>query len=579
VIRRGARALAALAVVAACPLVLPQAAWAHAALLRTVPQASGTVETPPTQVALTYDEAVAPKFAVISVTDARGQQETTAPPAALPSDPDTIAAPVRHLPEGWYLVYWRVISADGHPVRGAFTFAVGPNPGPAPQFVIPSLSESAATPQLVLTRWVVFLSMLLAAGLFAMRAVIARPVAAVAPRALRAVSVALAAALVVTLIAIPVYVLVATAGFAQRPWTDLGATIPVVRDSNLGRSFTDLELILALFGVAAVATLWVDDETRRQRSTATLVALTGALLAGAAAMAVPGLAGHAAQTSPAAVSLVFDWTHLSAAGIWLGGLAGVVILGVCTAGDDRMAVLGRVVPRFSRVAVVSVLLVIASGVGAAIVHLPTLTSLWGTSYGQAILVKVGLLAAALVAGGINNARTTPRLRAALERRDGSLAESGARLLRRTVRVEVVLVSATVLAAMVLSSLPPPAKALAEVGQASAHVGPGAIDQTFHHRGYTVHVHVDPNRAAQPSTFTLNLSQGGTPVTDASVVLQFAMLDMEMGTQSYTMPQSTPGTYVRTTPALVMVGHWGVSFEIQPKGGAPFTIIVIDHAEG
>jgi copper transport protein len=76
-----------------------------------------------------------------------------------------------------------------------------------------------------------------------------------------------------------------------------------------------------------------------------------------------------------------------------------------------------------------------------------------------------------------------------------------------------------------------------------------------------------------------LSQGGTPVTDASVVLQFAMLDMEMGTQSYTMPQSTPGTYVRTTPALVMVGHWGVSFEIQPKGGAPFTIIVIDHAEG
>ena len=40
-------------------------------------------------------------------------------------------------PEGWYLVYWRVISVDGHPVRGAFTFAVGPNPGPQPQFVDP----------------------------------------------------------------------------------------------------------------------------------------------------------------------------------------------------------------------------------------------------------------------------------------------------------------------------------------------------------------------------------------------------------------------------------------------------------
>ena len=414
-IRRGAVLVTAIAVAATCALALPQAAWAHAALLRTDPTASGTVETPPTQVTLTYDEAVAPKFAVISVTDAAGHQETTAAPAALPSDPDTIAVPVRHLDEGWYLVYWRVISADGHPVRGAFTFAVGPNPGPAPQFVIPSLSESAATPQLVVTRWLVFISMLLAAGLFAMRVIIARPVAAVAGPALRTVSIALGVALAVALVAIPVYVLVATAGFAQRPWTDLAATVPVVRDSNLGRSFEDLELVLALFAAAAAATLWVDTGARRQRSTATLLALAGALLAGGAALAVPGLAGHAAQTSPAALSLVLDWTHLAAVGVWLGGLAGLLILALRSDGDARMEVLGLVVPRFSRVAVVSVLLVIATGVGASLIHLPTLSSLWGTSYGQAILVKVALLAAALVAGGINNARTTPRLRAALER--------------------------------------------------------------------------------------------------------------------------------------------------------------------
>jgi copper transport protein len=576
---RGAALAGASIAACMCGLVVPQAAWAHAALLRTNPQASGTLTASPSQVSLTYDEAIAPKFAVISVTDARGEQEATAAPSSLPSDPDTIAAPVRHLSEGWYLVYWRVISADGHPVRGAFTFAVGPNPGPAPQFVIPSLSETAATPQLVVARWVVFLSLLLAVGLFAMRAVIARPVAAVAPRALRALSIGLAVSLAVALVAVPVYVLVATAGFAQRPFTDLAATVPVVRDSNLGRSFLDLEIVLVLFAGAAAAVLFADAGARRQRSTATLLALIGALLAAAAALAVPGLAGHAAQTSPAALSLAFDWTHLAAAGTWLGGLVGLVILGMRTAPDDRLEVLGRVVPRFSRVAVVSVLVVIASGVGATIVHLPTLASLWGTSYGQAILVKVALLAAALVAGGINNARTTPRLRVALERRDRSLGESGARLLRRTVRAEVVLVSATVLAAMVLSSLPPPAKALAEVGQASAHVGPGAFGQTFHHGPYSVRVRVDPNRAAQPSTFTVALSQGGKPVTGATVVLRFAMLDMEMGTQSYTMPERSPGTYVRTTPALVMVGHWGVSFEVQPPAGAPFVIIVVDHAEG
>ena len=187
----------ALAAAAAIGLALPEAAWAHAALLRTTPQASGTIPSSPARVTLTYDEAVAPKFAVVSVTNAAGEQEATASPAALPSDADTIAVPVRHLPEGWYLVYWRVISADGHPVRGAFTFAVGPNPGPAPQFVIPSLSESATSTQLIVTRWLAFLGLMLAVGLFTLRAVIARPAAAVNVAPLRALSKATTAALVV----------------------------------------------------------------------------------------------------------------------------------------------------------------------------------------------------------------------------------------------------------------------------------------------------------------------------------------------------------------------------------------------
>ena len=569
----------ALAVAAALALALPQAAWAHAALLRTDPQASGTIPSSPPRVSLTFDEAVAPRFAVISVTNARGEQEATGSPQALPSAPDTIAVRVRHLPEGWYLVYWRVISADGHPIRGAFTFAVGPNPGPAPQFVIPSLSESAATPQLVATRWLAFLSMMIAVGLFSLRAVIARPAAGIAGAPLRPLSVATAVALAAALVAIPVYVLVATAEFAQRPFYDLAATVPVLRDSNLGRSFTDLEVVLALFGIAAAALLWVDDGRRRQRSVAALLALAGACLAAGAAMAVPGFAGHAAQTSPAALSLVLDWTHVTAAAVWLGGLVGLVILGWRTPAGARVGVLGLVVPRFSRTGLICVLLVIASGVAASIIHLPTLSSLWGTSYGQAILVKVTLLACALVAGGINYARTAPRLAVARERNDRGLGDSGARLLRHTVRAEVVLVAATVFAAMVLSSLPPPAKALAEVGQASAHIGPGSVDRVIHHGPYTLHVHVDPNRAAQPSTFTLGLTQNGRPVTGARVTLQFAMLDMEMGTQAYTMPEKSPGTYVRTTPALVMVGHWGVGFQVEPPGGRPFTVIVVDHAEG
>src|SRR5207244_942357 len=131
--------------------------------------------TQPEQVLLRYSEPVEPRFAIVSVTNAAGDKQTAGVPSRSPSNADTLVVPLKQLYEGWYLVYWRVISVDGHPVRGAFTFAVGPNAGPAPQFVIPSISETAATPRLVAARWLAFLSIMAAIGLFVLRIAVARP--------------------------------------------------------------------------------------------------------------------------------------------------------------------------------------------------------------------------------------------------------------------------------------------------------------------------------------------------------------------------------------------------------------------
>src|SRR5205823_5936828 len=189
-------------------LTVPATAWAHAALLRTVPSASGILNGPPASVQLSYSEAVEPRFAIVSVTDVNAKQVTSGPPARSPANADTLVVPLEHLPEGWYLVYWRVISVDGHPVRGAFTFAVGPNAGPAPQFVIPSISETAATPRLVAARWLAFLSIMAAIGLFVLRIAVARPlVSRVAGTRLRSVTIAFGAAAVLGLLVIPIYVL------------------------------------------------------------------------------------------------------------------------------------------------------------------------------------------------------------------------------------------------------------------------------------------------------------------------------------------------------------------------------------
>ena len=103
--------------------------------------------------------------------------------------------------------------------------------------------------------------------------------------------------------------------------------------------------------------------------------------------------------------------------------------------------------------------------------------------------------------------------------------------------------------------------------------------TAEENGYRVELSVDPNRAAVPNRFDLKITKDGEPVRDAKVTAGFSMLDMEMGRQSYPLPEVAPGVYRHEGPALVMVGRWGLEFEVDPPGGTPFTVTVVDHAGG
>jgi copper transport protein len=553
---------------AAGALAFPASAFAHAALLRTIPAASGEVNTAPRFVGLVYSEAVEPRFAIVSVTDAGGRVQTTGAPHRSAANPDELDVPLRPLRQGWYLVVWRVISVDGHPVRGAYTFAVGPNPGPSPAFVIPSLSETAATPTLVAARWVVFLSLLCAIGLFVLRQIVVRPLRG-PPRAL---AISFATALAVALVAVPVYTLLATAQFALRSFWSFGALVPLLRTSAFGRGYVDLELMLALFAVAATIALHLDRPERERRSVAELLALGGALLAAGAALVAPGVSGHAGQTSPRWLALGLDWAHLAAGALWLGGLVGLLVLWRSLPAARRLAGLAVTVPRFSKLALGSVTVLLGSGVAAAVIHLPTLDSLWHTSYGQAIVVKASLLLAAMLVASFNLLKTTPALR----RPDPPL--SAAVLLRRLVSGEVVLVVSAVAVAAVLSSVAPPPKALASIGSAS-HAGPGPVTRAFEKSGYEVQLQVEPNRAAVPNDFTVRVMRGGAPVREADVTATFTMLDMQMPSQSYKLDEIAPGVYARSSPALVMVGHWGISVEVTPRGATPFSVVLVDRAGG
>ena len=568
-----------LVAVAAGALTLAGTASAHAYLVKTVPAASVVLTASPPNVQLTFDEAVEPRFATISVTDAAAHQQATGPPARSPANPNTLVVPLKpHMPEGWYLVYWRAISVDGHPVQGAFTFAIGPNQGPAPQFVVPKISQTATTPRLLIARWVMFLSVMTAVGLFVLRVLIARPVVRRAPgSSLRAVSIAFVIASVVGLISIPVYLDISTSVDSLRSAFAIGTLVPLFRVTAFGRAYVDLLIVFGLFCVAAWITLWLDRPEKEQRTIAELGAIAGAFIAAGAVLLVPGTAGHAAQTAPRGLSLLLDWLHLVSGSIWMGGLIGLLVLWWGLGAANRVAGLRVAVPRFSNVAFVSVLVLLGSGIGATVIHMPTIASLWQTSYGQAILVKAALLAVAMLGGAVNLLITKPRLDAA--RRDPARGKQAARLLRNTVRIETLLVVAAVFAAALLSSLAPPAAALAKEGSALAHVGPGKVAATVHQNGYTLQVLVDPNKAVETNSFALKLTKNGQPVRGADITLGFDMLDMQMPNQEYQLTETAPGVYSHPAPALVMVGHWGLSFNVTPKNGQPFTAFIVDHATG
>jgi copper transport protein len=575
--RRGRCALAA--TLAIGTLALPASARAHAYLTKTFPSASALLLAAPREVALTYDEAVEPRFAIISVTDRGGRQETTAAPQRSPADPDTLVVPLRaHLPEGWYLVYWRAISVDGHPVQGAFTFAIGPRPGQAPQFAIPHISQTATTTPLLVARWLMFLTVMSAIGLFVMRIAIARPAARrPAAASLRPLTAAFAVAALLGLVAIPVYLEEATAIDSLRSFFAVGALVPLFRVTAFGRGYVDLELCFALFCAASLVALWVDRPERESRSIAEILAGLGAAAAGAAVLIVPGASGHAAQTAPRWLALILDWLHLLSGSIWLGGLVGLLVLWRSLPAARRVAALSVCVPRFSNVAFAAVAVLLGSGVGATVLHMPILAALWRTAYGQTILVKAGLLAAAMLLGAINLTRTRPRLVAA--RSAPELGRPAVRLLRRVVSGELALLVTAVLAAAVLSSLAPPPPALAEEGSALAQVGPGRVATTVRQGAYALRVLVDPNRAAAPNTFAVRITRNGVPLRGAQVTLTFAMLDMQMGNEEYELSETAPGLYAHATPALVMVGHWGLSFTVTPRSGPAFTALVVDDASG
>jgi putative copper export protein len=275
--------------------------------------------------------------------------------------------------------------------------------------------------------------------------------------------------------------------------------------------------------------------------------------AGAAGLCVvAALNSHARTLGHAALGVTSVAIHLGSVGVWVGGLGALVLLaGIgwrTVEAEQRSGLLRQLVPRFSRLAIIAVAVVVITGVVNSFVDLAHVSDLWRTTYGRVILGKVGALAVALALAA-RHLWVTPRR---LDDPGEGISET--RTFARTSRAELVVLGVAVALASALIALVP--------GKTVALQANGPVNLQRQAGLYTVQLFVDqtavPNEvhvtfvngqglaAAEVSNATASMERAGSPVI---------LLDMRL---------LSPGHFVADAGSLA-TGTYRVS--VSASGGA------------
>ncbi len=415
----------ALAAGAALALGPASAAFAHAALQSSVPAGESVVDEAPTDITLQFDEPVTAEPGAVRLLDASGADVAVGLPEK-GSDASVVTASLPGIPNGTYVVAWRVISQDGHPANGAFTFQVGRGAAADTRGLVASvLSAQGGDPtvsQLAsLDRLLTYLGLALAVG-GAVFVTAIWPGSGRSWAARRAVWFGwglLLVSTVVTLLVTGPYL----TGRSIRSALDLDV-LRTVTDTRVFH-MTVVRLALVLFALPLLLGL--------RRGLSRTAQLAGVLL-GELTLGTVALAGHGGSGRWAGLGVILDAVHLGAMSVWLGGLALLSVLlvawrpvppssaasaeltgdlvdadadpmasgrpvettagrsvGAATVAVDERA---EAVDQFSSVAFACVVALVATGVVQAWRILPGgLHDLTATDYGRTLLVKLAFVVA------------------------------------------------------------------------------------------------------------------------------------------------------------------------------------------
>ncbi|MGW2645001.1 copper resistance CopC/CopD family protein [Streptomyces sp. NPDC001393] len=363
-------------------------ASAHAALTGSDPAQGVVVKQAPSQVALTFSEKVAMNDDSLRVLDPRGKAVQTGGPANLSGT--TYAVKLRSgLGNGTYTVTYQVVSADSHPVSGAYTFSIG-----APSQTVVSGTGPVAGGGVV--------GALYAIGRYASYAgfiVLAGGAAFVLACWRRGAGVRALQRLVVggwlTLTAATLWLLLLRGSYTTSGKLadvfDLGLLGQVLQ-TKTGAALVSRLLLLAaaaLF-IAVLFGAYTKREEGQEKRDLTFGLAIGGVVVAAGLASSWAMAEHASVGLQPGIAMPVDVVHLLAVATWLGGLTALLVaLYRAPAGTPVEAAAVR---RFSRLAFGSVVALVATGVYQSWRQLGAWSAFTDTRYGQLLLVKISLVA-------------------------------------------------------------------------------------------------------------------------------------------------------------------------------------------
>ncbi|MFF6863193.1 copper resistance CopC/CopD family protein [Streptomyces ardesiacus] len=398
------RTLVLLLLAAACALLAAAGpASAHAALTGSDPRQGAVVDKAPAQVSLTFSESVSMDDDSLRVLDPKGKRVDDGSPSGTGGTTYSVKLHAG-LPDGTYTVTYQVVSADSHPVAGAYTFSVG-----APSETSVSVSAQAAGGGFVgglygVGRYVSYaaFAVLVGGAAFVLACWPRGSGVRVVQRLVVSGWLALTTATLLLLLLRGSY----TGSGKVADVFDLGLLGEVLQTKS-GAALVSRLLLLAAAALFIAVLFGAydkrDDEERRD--------LTFGLAVGGSVVAV-GLAAtwamseHASVGLQAGLAMPVDVVHLIAVATWLGGLTALLVALYRGPADTPVPTVA--VRRFSRLAFGSVVALVATGAYQSWRQLGSWTAFTDTRYGQLLLVKIGLVVV-LVGVAYFSRRWTARL--------------------------------------------------------------------------------------------------------------------------------------------------------------------------